>query len=55
MKRPKTVKEYVAILRMLEKLPLTTLAGWHELPKAQKDALRQIDGQICNQVNEIPE
>lgn len=55
MKKPKTIKGYISLMRKIEKFTVSDLKGFNELSDQTKEDLGNLLGSISNIVNDIPE
>ena len=54
MQRPKTIKGYISIIRMLEsKVFPSEMKGFDKLPEEEQKILNGLDADISNSINEV--
>ena len=53
MRKPKTIKGYISLIRQLEKIHPTWLKGFDALPEEDKENLTALDVEISNSINEV--
>jgi hypothetical protein len=53
VKEPKTIKQYIKIMRMFDKLSISDLKGFEILNEEYKSILIELSGEISNKINEI--
>ena len=53
MKKPKTIKGWLSIMRMIESIPISHLKGFDELKIDDKEKLKFLSGEISNGIQDI--
>jgi hypothetical protein len=53
MKEPKTIKQYIKIMRMLDKTSISDKKGFEKLSKETQSLLSELSASISNIINEI--
>lgn len=54
MKEPKTISQYIKIMRMLDKTSVSDKKGFDKLSKENQSLLAELSASISNIINEIP-
>jgi hypothetical protein len=54
MKEPKTISQYIKIMRMLDKTSVSDKMGFDKLSKETQSLLAELSASISNIINEIP-
>ena len=54
MKEPKTISQYIKIMRMLDKTSVSDKKGFDKLSKKTQLLLAELSASISNIINEIP-
>jgi hypothetical protein len=55
MKEPKTISQYIKIMRMLDKTSVSDKKGFDKLSKEKQSLLAELSASISNIINEIPD
>jgi hypothetical protein len=53
MKEPKTIKGYIAMIKLIEKMTVFDKKGFDKLPEKQQSALIALSAEISNRIDEI--
>lgn len=53
MKKPKTIKEYISLIKMIETIDLQSMKGFDKLSDEEKEPLIIIAAEISNNVSEM--
>lgn len=52
MKEPQTIKGYIALIKSIEEMTLEDKKGFEGLSESKKNILRELKGQISNELSE---
>ena len=55
MKEPKTIYQYIKIMRILDKTSISDKKGFDKLSKKTQSLLAELSASISNIINEIPD